>query len=320
MSAAPIRPVFILSTGRCGTLALQRFIQQSDRLEAFHRYRGRAADYRNPMSLLLEQNYTYYRVLREEGGESPEIRATMVDRLRAARGGLIERLAREGKGFLELNHEFTPFAPLMPQAYPDARFIHLVRHPRRVVSSFMRKFDPPPMARPAFFGTRYSLKGQYVLRFGHVERLHRLLPEWLRRRVPLPRFDKHLHPFRRVNGRWVENQSMTAFEKTVWYWNAINRLVHDFLASRPDEEGFRLRSETLFSGDEDQLEPLFAWLNLPGLSPRELTGFLERERFNPRRPRGDFPAAENWDPRAMRILADLAGPTAERLGYDLETL
>ncbi|MFQ6096042.1 MAG: hypothetical protein ACE5NN_07850, partial [Candidatus Bathyarchaeia archaeon] len=57
-------PIFVLSTGRCGTLWFQRFLQRSNEIEAFHRYRGRKSKYRNDMSFVLEQNHAYYHVVR----------------------------------------------------------------------------------------------------------------------------------------------------------------------------------------------------------------------------------------------------------------
>lgn len=307
-------PIFVLSTGRCGTLALQRFFNQSEGIEAFHRYRGRRAEYRNDMSILLEQNYAHYRVLSDPSPDS-SIRDTVIRRLRKARQPLVERLEAQDKQFLELNHEFSSFGPLLTEAYDSPRFVHLVRDPARVTASFMRKFSPPPMSMPAYFGTRYSLKGQYVLRYGHVQNIARWAPAPLRNWVKNTRYDKHLHPFRRVDGQWKERDDLSSFEKTCWYWNRMNELIQETVSSLPGSHWIRIRSEELFDRNESTLQNLIQFINPPDLDVNSLRRFLG-ERYNPKSVKTDFPAPKDWGGQRSRTLEQFCGETAEQLGYD----
>ncbi|MFB6347301.1 MAG: sulfotransferase [bacterium] len=318
MNQVSFDPVFILSTGRCGTLLNQRFFQNSEQVESFQRYRGRSSEYRNDMSFILEQNWAYHRIVTNPD-PNPSDKRTIIDRLRRARKPLIDKLAREGRGFLETNHGFAAYAPLMLEAYPEARFVHLVRHPRNVVASFMRKFDPPPMSMPAYFGTRYSFKGQLSLRFGYVEALAKWCPQPLRKWLEELKRDRHIHPFEKENGRWVENTDMSAFEKTCWYWNAINELVHETLDSLDDDRSFLLHSEDLFSRNKDTLKRYMEFLNPEDLDVEDLLDFLDT-RVNPKEIKNDFPEPRDWTPEMNRTLFNYCGDTMRTLDYDPEQL
>lgn len=299
-------------------MSLQRFFQQSSSVEAFQRYRGRWAEYRNDMSFILEQNYTYYKVIRPD--DPPDnLKDRAVRRLRSARRSLIQRLRDEGKGFLETNHGFSSYAPLIREAYPEASLIHLVRHPKKVISSFMRKFDPPPMSLPAYFGTRFSLKGQMVLRFGHLERLadSEWCPSWLADTIRDLEHDRHLHPFERQGGRWVENRSMSAFEKTVWYWTRINELILDVTQDLSSDKYLFLRSENLFEGDDKTYSRLLDFVNPPDLGMEDLHTHYGT-KTNPKSVRNQFPTADEWTPRMNAVLKNQAEDLLKRLGMASE--
>jgi hypothetical protein len=307
-------PVFVLSTGRCGTLALQRFLQRSQQIEAFHRYRGRAAKYRNDMSFVLEQNYAYYHVLKspDSGGKK---RRFVVGNLQRCRRALIQRLHQEGKGFVELNHEFSPFGPLLAEAFPDAKFVHLIRNPRSVVSSFMQKLAPTPMSLPAFMGTRYSIVGQYVLRYGHIERLAKLAPSLVQDFVASHRFDTHLHPFEWVNRKWQENREMPSFEKTCWYWNEINGLTVEFFHRLTEERKHRMYFEEIFEPEPNEAQQTFLdFFGVGDLAVEELAAFSQ-VKVNVKQVRNPFPSPEEWDEGMVRVMNHYCQGTMQQIGY-----
>jgi len=307
-------PVFVLSTGRCGTLALQRVLQRSHQIEAFHRYRGRKAKYRNDMSFVLEQNYAYYHVLKSPDNSATQ-RWFVVRNLRRCRSALIRRLQREGRGFVEFNHEFAPFGPLLAEAFPEAKFVHLVRNPRSVVSSFMQKFVPTPMSLPAFMGTRYSIVGQYVLRYGRIERLAKLAPSSVRDFVSSHRFDTHLHPFEWVNGKWQENQEMSPFEKTCWYWNEINWLIIEFFQQLTEVRKRRIYFEEIFEPAPNEAQQMFLdFVGVDDLSVEELAAFFQ-SKVNVKQARNPFPSPKEWDEGMVRVMNRYCQRTMQQLGY-----
>jgi hypothetical protein len=254
-------PVFVLSTGRCGTLALQRFLLHAAPVEPFHRARGRFARYRNDMQILVEQNYAHFEVLLNPACPSARRRRTIA-RLRRSRMPLIERLAREGRTFVELNHEFSSFGSLLVEAYPGARFVHLIRDPRHVIRSFIQKLDPVPMSLPAYFGTRYSLRGQYALRHGRLRAVAGWLPGPLGPAIATHRYDLHLHPFERRNGRWVE-ASWPVVQKMAWYWAEMNRTIEATLALVPPDRRQVLRFEDVVDRSTGRLESFLEFVGLP---------------------------------------------------------
>jgi hypothetical protein len=308
-------PIFMLSTGRCGTLALQRFLQRSNEIEAFHRYRGRKSKYRNDMSFVLEQNYAYYHIVQDPVCE-PKRKRFIISNLRRCRAHLIEAVRQEGKKFIETNHEFSPFAPLLVEAFPDAKFVHLVRNPKSVISSFMQKFDPPLMKLPAYMGTRYSLIGQYLLRYNRVKNLTRRWPlGFARDFVDSHQFDTHLHPFEQVNGKWREKPGLDSFEKTCWYWNTINRLLIEFFSNLPEEKKLIIHFEEIFIDKKYYVMELFLdFLRVRDLTVLDMKEFLSKP-INVKEHHHSFPISENWSKSMLDVLHHYCRETMWQLGY-----
>ena len=308
-------PTFVLSTGRSGTLALQRFLRRSKRVEAFHRYRGRLDKYWNDQSFVLEQNFAYYQALSEANENKKRL---VVRLLRRSRGCLIDLVAKEGMGLVELNHEFSPFGSLLSQAFPEARFVHLFREPKSVITSFMTKFNPPPMELPAYMGTRFSLLGQYVLRHGYVRSFAKLGPRVLREYFEARRYDTHIHPFEKAGGRWLERQDMSPFEKTCWYWNAVNRSILNFLAELPEERKLQVNFEGFF--EQASSESRSAFLRFVGADDLTLAdaGEFFKARINTKDVHRVFPDSPEWNDSMLRTLERYCGDTMAQLGYTRE--
>ncbi len=307
-------PIFVLSTGRCGTLALQRFLHHSNEVKAFHRYRGRASKYWNDMSFVLEQNYAYYNVVRNRAYKSNRARY-LVWSLRRSREYLIRKVQQERKTFVELNHEFSPFGPLLAKAFPEAKFVHLVRDPKAVISSFMRKFDPPRMELPAFMGIRYSIVGQHVLRYGRIRALARIAPRSVREFVESYRFDTHLHPFERVNGKWREKHEMDAFEKTCWYWNEVNKIIREIFDLLPANKKLTTYFEEIFdTGSEHGKKAFLDFIGVRDLVVADMCEFFQ-QRQNMRDIHSSFPRQEEWDDRMIRVMHHYCRESMEELGY-----
>lgn len=317
------RPVFVLSTGRCGSLALERLLRRSRETEPFHRprvllSRGRFSRYRNDLTIVLEQNFTHYHVTVADE-PAPWRRSYALWSLRRSRRRLIDRVQRDGRIFVELNHGFAGFSPLLPEVFPDAVFVHLVRHPSDVVASFMRKFDPPPMALPAYVGPRYGVRAAWVFRHGRIRSLSDRAPRPVRRFVAEHRYDRHLHPFERVGSELRERTDLDPFEKTCWYWNEINRLAADLTDELGPARALRVRFEDLFHPDaSDAQRELLRFMGVSDLDPDAEP--LLREPVNPKEVLTEFPVARDWSPEMNETLVRLCGATMARLAYSPDEL
>jgi hypothetical protein len=114
--------VFLLSTGRSGTAALAKVLELAPGITAFH----------EPWPQMLEERQ---QALHEVWTATDSYGQLFLK----ARAGLIARSTLGGKVYAETSARLTFFAPAIAQVLPEARFIHLVRHPGDVIRSGMRR-------------------------------------------------------------------------------------------------------------------------------------------------------------------------------------
>lgn len=117
-----VRPCFVLSTGRSGTLLLNRLLSTASNAIAVHQ----------PKPELIRASRKAY----EEISSSPEI---FQEVFKCAREELILEAAQKKSVFIETNNRITFFAPVIKKVFPGAVFIHLVRHPGHFVRSGIRR-------------------------------------------------------------------------------------------------------------------------------------------------------------------------------------
>jgi len=117
-----VSPVFVLSTGRCGTKWLTELLRRDPRMRVNH------SDY---PELIRHSRLAY-----EQYAEMPRVFQEII---RAARDGYILDAYRRGQVYVETNNRITFFAYAVQAVYPQARFIHLIRHPGDFVRSGLRR-------------------------------------------------------------------------------------------------------------------------------------------------------------------------------------
>ena len=123
LQVAELSPVFVLSTGRCGTKTLAALADLLPEADAHH----------EPEPKLVEDSYLYYM----KYCELPENFWHGI--LANNRDEMIRQAFRSHKVYFEANNRLALLSPLLLERYPEARFIHLVRHPYDFVHSAMRR-------------------------------------------------------------------------------------------------------------------------------------------------------------------------------------
>jgi hypothetical protein len=113
--------LFILSTGRTGSSTLVHLLNLSPKVAAFH----------EPKPILLP----FYRSAYAEAHRNPSRYRRLFAR---ARRRLIGRAGRNDTIYAEATL-LKFFAPVVAQMLPNAKFLHIHRHPAEVVRSGMRR-------------------------------------------------------------------------------------------------------------------------------------------------------------------------------------
>lgn len=107
---------FVLSTGRCGTLLLTNIFERDKSFEVLH----------NPeVEMLYWGKYAYL-------SQNNQHNSYLFD---GSRYEIIRNALLSGKSYIETNNRISFFAYEIARLYPNARFIHLVRHPKKFVLS-----------------------------------------------------------------------------------------------------------------------------------------------------------------------------------------
>jgi hypothetical protein len=116
--------VFVLSTGRVGTKTLAALFGLAENVLAYH-------EPKPTLYGLSRLSYDYC--------TSIPVRKVLQEAFLATRRQLMNYSLDCGKGYVETSPQVTFLAPVIIEAVPQVRFIHLVRDPRHVVRSGMRR-------------------------------------------------------------------------------------------------------------------------------------------------------------------------------------
>jgi hypothetical protein len=114
-------PVFILTTGRSGTIFLTRLLGLSQSIIPYHE---------PAPTLQYFSNFAFH------NQKDEDVLTKMVD---AARMELIMGVYIKSKTYVESNQCMTFFVPAIKMLFKNSKFIHIVRHPGDFVRSAVRK-------------------------------------------------------------------------------------------------------------------------------------------------------------------------------------
>jgi hypothetical protein len=157
-------------------------------------------------------------------------------RLHLTTGALMELLVQRAHPLLLVDKSPTIVYRMewMRQAYslfPQARFVHLCRHPRGHAESVLKYLEGRAKAGP-------------------VPSSH-----WLIRLSSFP-------PAPPEPGEEPEPPPPEGYLDPQWGWYALNRNIVDFLSMVPASQVFRLHGEDILTDPDTALRPLCSWLGL----------------------------------------------------------
>lgn len=203
-------PVFILGSGRSGTFQMVKMLENVNGIEAHHEY--------------LFENVLKPAVLYRMGGIGDEeikgiLKQTHVPAVHYSKTGV----------WLDSSNALPWIVKPLYELFPNARFIHLLRDGRKVVSSFYHKF------------TEVMYDDQCV----------NIVNDWLANpgEVPAPSPEKkYWRPFPRKGEKYFrEFAHYNRFQRLCYYWQDCNMRIHDSLMVVPEAQRLSVRLEDAIS-------------------------------------------------------------------------
>lgn len=253
-----VKPVFVLSTGRCGTKLLSQLINESKDAQVTH----------EPYPCFLGETKSVY----QADGEAAYGKR-VVQQYAVARWRFLYDAASNHQVYMECSNRLTYLAYSLREYFPDARFIHMYRNPYDVIRSGIRR-------------------GYYT--GDHPWDKYRITPR-----------EKEMSA-----DQWAY---LSSFEKTCWYWAAVNDWILKFLEVTNRSAVYNLKAEDLFNDPLGEVQKLCGWLEIqkPGSEYIRTTG---RVRINAQ-VEGVCPHWSEWSEKERQTVSKLTGPVARRLGY-----
>lgn len=118
-------PVFFLSTGRCGTKWFSELFKKNKQNAVFHQ----------PIPTLDRQSPLIYQLIKNGSLNNEKIEDLIREMIFSGREQHFRYTYKTGKRYIETNNYITFFAPVLHTIFPDAKFVHLTRHPVPFIKS-----------------------------------------------------------------------------------------------------------------------------------------------------------------------------------------
>ncbi len=165
--------IYFLSTGRCGTMYFANLLDQFKTVKSYH----------EPLPTLARQAKIAWDY-QNQNDANDFLKTIFI----TAREWQMHRVFEHGFRYAETNNMLTFFAPILCELFPNAKFVHIVRHPGEFVrSAIRRKF--------------YSGEHHYDLF-----------------RIQPLEMDENFQ-------KW---SGFSQIQKNAWLWNATNQFIENF--------------------------------------------------------------------------------------------
>ena len=255
---------FALGTGRCGTKFLSEVMSRIPNVDSHHEL--------NPLNETFMRFAHWYDLPVDPAGFLLQKSEEMAPSLRA------------GQVFFESSAYLSLSVPLLA-AHFDCRFVLLVRHPAKVINSYLHK----GWYRDAAIRDRADLAPSYqpTDQFHHF--LGRILPRTFS-----------------VND-W---NALSRVGRLAWYWSALNQAVLDAFQDLPENRYRVVRLEDL--SDQTVMDPLIRFLGgEQPLAPDQLASLNDARpnRFT------TVPRQMDWTSQEMGDYQRFIYPLVDQFGY-----
>jgi hypothetical protein len=201
MTSYKTQPVFVIGTGRSGTYQLSKLFQGIDEIEVKHEY--------------LFENFLKSCVLYRMGiiDEEKIVKLITSDYLGAIK-------YNNTKFWLDCSNALAWIVEPLYKVFPEAKFIHVVRDGRKVVSSFYNKFED----------VMYNDKDVSVLL------------RWLKnssQNVEPPSEKKYWRPVPSKGERYYnEFSEFSRYQRLCYYWQDCVMKINESFQKIPDSQKF----------------------------------------------------------------------------------
>lgn len=119
------KALFVLSTGRAGSLSCSRLLKLCPEVDAWC----------EP----LDSDILYLHAIAHRCGHDEQIQAALKRGYQAARGSKVQSAWSRNLVYADTSYDQTFLAPQIAELFPNARFLHLVRNPSDVIYSGLRR-------------------------------------------------------------------------------------------------------------------------------------------------------------------------------------
>lgn len=245
-----MKPVFIVSTGRAGSMMLARVLGLHPRLLALHE----PAPHLNAEAFARWTGSHHHHRLRQS--------------IKSKRHSLIEQVGLNSLTYVESSHYCSHLIPELYEFW-GGRFVHLYRNGRDFVrSGLARPWWYPSDRRPAL----------------GLDRLKSATRKWLRRNLFIDwgeGWDDHRLP--------PPSDLRTRIEKISWLWVEINQVIIDSVSVLPDHASMSLQLESFNRRTVSDLLDFIGVETNASLTARMLAKAHERPNSGEVSPESDSP-------------------------------
>ncbi|MDQ7047716.1 MAG: sulfotransferase [Sulfurovum sp.] len=195
-------PIFFLSTGRTGTEFFTQLLSKSSKFKVFHSPSSLLC---NAQSELIEQGRVSYEMYSKFGFDDERTNILASQIFMASREDLLYKTYLHDKTYVETNNRITFLAPAIKYIFPNAKFVHVYRHPGEFIRSGIR---------------RGYYKSESIHETGRL--------------VPLE-----------DSSYYTKWSNFDDIQKVAWLWNETNTFVDDYLMTLDEGDYFKFNFNEL---------------------------------------------------------------------------